>query len=603
MSEPRGKSGQPAGTTPRPASAPSRGVGVVIVLVLLVAGWAAFAPGLGGEFLNWDDDRNFVQNPDYRGVGLDQLHWAWSTFRLGVWQPLSWLLLGVQYEIAQRFFGDGLNAAVYRCVSLILHCFNACVFYVLVVAVLRRAANKAPSPVTTSTRLVAGATALLFAVHPLRAEAVCWVSCQPYLPAALFYMLAVLAYLRHRDAGSSPRRWLWSGLVLMCFLLAVLSKAVAVSLPIVLLILDWYPLQRFVGPRAEPSRHRLEPRGTPVPGVGPRVGWALLEKAPLLLVSLAVSVWAAQAKDFNEPRSPLSEFEPNAHLAQSAHALMFYIGKTLWPSGLSAYYRLPDGLSLWSWRYGGAGVAVVGLTVILAGLRRRQPGIFAAWLCYVVILLPNLGLVRISEQLAADRYGYVSLMPLMVLFAAAIYAAWRQWPTRGTAAGMAVAVALALVALAALARQQARAWRDSRSLWSAAVQLDPGCAVSECQLGVAHLMRAEFIEASRHLSASVNLRPDFAYAWSNLGALHLNAGRFDDAVVAYSEALTAQPRLTGADLARTHAGLGAAYLAQRNFKLAWRHAREAERLNPEIASRLIRYLEEIVPREEPAAPR
>jgi len=580
-----------------------------VYALILAAGWAAFAPSLDGELLNWDDDRNFAQNAAYRGVGGEQLRWAWSTYHLGVWQPVSWVLLGLQYEAGERFLGDGLSPAVYRHVSLALHLVNACVFVCVVAAVLRESRPASGKEEQPASWWAAGAAALLFVVHPLRGEAVCWISCQPYLPAALFSMLTVLAYLRRHHAARASSRWFWYGVMMVFFALAVGSKAVAVSVPIVLLLLDWYPLRRFGGRDSAQGEPAIQPPGRSAAAARERrrsfssgrslmrrLAWLIAEKTPLLLIAAVVSIWAAQAKDYNESRSPLSEFEPNARLAQAAWATCFYPMKTMLPAGLSAYYRLPEDLSLWNRKYGAAAAVVAATTAVLLGLRRRCPGGLAAWLAYLVMILPNLGLVQISQQLAADRYSYLSTLPLFILLAGGIRAVRRRWPTPRTTALLTAGVVAALAAWLPAARRQAGVWRDSVSLWSEAVRLDPACAVSECQLGIAYLTRQDYTEASRHLSASIDLRPDFSFAWANLGGLLLHLGRPDDAVAAYRAALQSSSPPGGLDLARVHAGLGAAYLARGDLDHARRHAREAERISPELAAKLLRHLDEAAPR-------
>jgi len=231
---------------------------------------SAFWPVLDGEFLNWDDDRNFLENVSFRELGWAQLRWAWSTYHLGVWQPLSWLLLGVQYELG------GLDPAVYHATSMILHVANVLMLYLLVLEVLRiglpagaavHPATKAqlgtskPIPFPTdrpvnpaAIRLCAAAAVAVFAVHPLRVEVVSWISCQPYLPAVFFCQLGILLYLRGCRRPASTRtggcpanqpRAATLVAVFACYVLAVMAKAVAVSLPAVLLILDAYPLRRF----------------------------------------------------------------------------------------------------------------------------------------------------------------------------------------------------------------------------------------------------------------------------------------------------------------------------------------------------------------------
>jgi protein O-mannosyl-transferase len=555
-----------------PAAARSHFLSAVLLFSIVVATIAAFEPGLNNQFLNWDDDRNFLDNPSFQGLGIEQLRWAWSTYHLGVWQPVSWLLLSLENS-----FG-GFKPLPYHAVSLALHILNAMVFYWLIVEILRLTSPGRCQTSPNMARVVAAASAVLFAVHPLRVEAVAWISCQPYLPATLFYMLSILAYLRaHRGGVERQRHFLWLAAAFTLYVLAVMSKAVAVSLPVVLLILDIYPLRR----------------------LGGRDGWfgtaaarAWLEKAPFIIVAVLVACWAAAAKDFNESRVPFALSAVDARLAQSAYGLVFYLYKTISPVDLIPYYDLPAGLSLWSWRYGLCAGGVLGVTLGLVLLCRRWPAVLVAWMAYVLILLPNLGIVQISRQMATDRYSYIAIMPLMILLAgAALYvvegsARRRRAPDIVLSLGLAVAV----LALIFASRRQVLVWHDSVSLWQTTLAVDPNCAVAECNLGVALLQDRQLKEASRHLSRAINLQPGFAFAYGNLGVLYSEANRAEDAVTCFERALSLGTDLGRSDLAKVHAGLGQAYAALRRDDLAWKHTRIAQELGFKDAQKMIDYL-------------
>ena len=556
---------------------------VVVLLVLLGAlTFAAFAPSLAGSFLNWDDDRNLINNAAYRGLGTEQLKWAWHTYHLGVWQPLSWMLLGAEYLIGESAGVGGMNPAVYRWASLLLHAANVAVFFFLVVALLRAGPPAAERVSSTVIYLCAAAAAALFGVHPLRVEVVAWTSCQPYLPASLFYMLAVWAYLRYARSATFRGQALWLMIVIVCYFLAVASKAAAVSLPAVLLVLDVYPLRR------------RRQTGNSWPATIVRI---LGEKLPLVLVAILVSIWAAAAKDFSETRLPFSAAQLGARAAQAACGLIFYMEKTIAPVNLCAYYRLPANLSLLVWPYYAAVVGALALTVVLIRRRKREPDMLAAWVVYVVIVLPNLGLVQISQQLAADRYGYLAIMPVMVLLAGGLVklSSTLKRRARPILGVLMVAVCAAVAVLVWDTRRQTKTWHDSVTLWNRVLELDPECAVAECNLGVALFQRNQMREASRHISQAINLDPQFAWAYSNLGVVFLKAGLFKDAVTAFERALAAEPPLPPADRAKIHAGLGEAYVNLQQYGPAWQHTLEAKRLGFAQAEKMIEYLKGVAP--------
>lgn len=613
------------------SSAPSPGekrrwLCILLILGLIALTWTSFAPGLNGEFLNWDDDRNFVDNPAYRGLGMEQLVWAWRTYHLGVWQPLSWLLLGAQYTFGEALGVGGMNPAIYRCTSLVLHTVNAVVFLLLTVNLLKLAraiptrvdpdARRDRTPPTAWVYISAGVAAALFAVHPLRVEAISWISCQPYLPAALFYMLGVAAYLRYVRAARPGQVGVWFSMTLMCFLLALASKAVAISLPVVLLILDVYPLRRLGGGDSASGNRNGSPlppgQGRGLQGISGRAFRAnsggeglasgalrglrlLAEKLPFFLAAIVVSAWAAAAKDYNDTRIPFSAAALNARMAQSVYGLIFYLIKTVAPWDLSAYYRLPVDLSLSVWRYGAAAAGIAAVTLVLVALSIVLPrlrSLAAAWFAYVIILLPNLGLVQISQQIAADRYSYLAVMPLMILFAGVLLKLIELTRLRARISPVVLvgAMGLAIGLMARTTRRQTLVWNDSASLWRAVLAIDPDCTVADCNLGAALLSQGDFGAASRHLSRAIERDADFAWAYSNFGVILLQAGRFEDAVVAFEQALAVRPPLRDLDRAKTHAGLGEAYANLRRYDLARQHALIARDLGFDRAERLLERL-------------
>jgi hypothetical protein len=234
------------------------------------------------------------------------------------------------------------------------------------------------------------------------------VSCQPYVPCALLLVLAMGAYLRaHAARAVVDTRWLWGSFGL--FVAALLSKAVAVTFPIVLLIVDWYPLRRF-GPGATT-------RGD--------LGKVLLEKIPFFAVSALFVAITILVK----PHTPLAAAPAAHHLGQvtqATYALLFYLHKTVVPAGINTFYAFPVDTSRFGWAFLASFVAVVLLTAALYRARRRAPALLAAWVTYLVIAAPNLGLIQITRQFAADRYSYVAHMGLVALGAAAMLFALRR---------------------------------------------------------------------------------------------------------------------------------------------------------------------------------
>lgn len=547
-------------------------------VVLLSVG--VFWPTLDHAFLNWDDDRNFVSNPDYRGLSGEHLRWAWQTYHVGVWQPLAWMLLGLEHTLGGVDENGAPAPRVYHAFSIGLHALNAAMVFAVALLILRRAMPRLWHESQGNAVFGAWVAAAFFAVHPLRVEAVAWISCQPYLPAVFFYLLAVAIHVSlHGGAEGRSSAVLAAGWLatLACYAAAVGFKAVAISLPLVLLILDAYPLRR----------------------IGGRAGWrtgsamiAALEKLPFLALAALVAVRAARAKDFSESRLPLDAVDYGRAAAQAAWGLVHYLWKTLAPLDLIAYVRLPDDLGLATPRFALAAASVVVVSLSTLVLARRIPALTAAWWAYVAILLPNLGLVQISQQLATDRYAYLASVPLMALLAGGLARYWR-WRATAAARARAALVALAgLVMLVWLTLPQSRIWRDSVALWRANVAVDPGGAVGHCQLGHACAMEGQAAPARRHFEKAVALRDDFAFAHANLGGILISQGEFDAAIMALNRAIQSPHGLPAGELMTVHANLAIAHAAVGNAPLARQHLTQAQRLGcpPEQTLRIMEFI-------------
>ena len=326
-----------------------------------------------------------------------------------------------------------LDPRGYHLVSLLWHVSNAVVLYGLTMALLARAQPEFRHQNPWTCALAAGLATALFAVHPLRVEAVAWVSCQSYLPCALFAMLSVLAYLKAFATGPAPR-WGWLAGSFVLFGASLLSKAPAVSLPAVLLILDVYPLRRLSG---GPGRW--------FGASARRVWW---EKVPFVALSLLFMGLAIAARGDVQTLIPLEHQGAAARIAQACYGTWFYLVKTVFPLGLTAFYPLHGRLDWFAPWFLASILGTVAMSVGLFLMRRRWPGTLAAWLSYLVMLAPGSGVILIGNRLAADRYSYLSMMGGVILTAGGLC---RLGPTFWrTRAGVIGTIAVSLGSLGVL---------------------------------------------------------------------------------------------------------------------------------------------------------
>jgi Tfp pilus assembly protein PilF len=483
-------------------SEPSRSrADLVACLALAAVTLAVFAPALGNGWVDLDDDMNFLTNPHYRGLGPAQLRWMLTGVVLGHWTPVTWLTHGVDYVLW------GLNPAGYHLVNVLLHAANVALFYLLGRRLLAAAL---PDAEATPLRLGALAAALLFALHPLRAESVAWITERRDVLAGLFYMLTVLAWLRAAATeGATRRRWYLGSLAL--FAGGLLSKSMLVSLPVALLVLDVYPLRR-LDPRAwrSPATHRL-----------------VLEKLPYLALSVAMVAITILTMHASIHVTPYDRYPPLARVAMAAYGLVFIPWKTLGPLDLRPMYELPMRVSLWEPPFLSAALVVVVVTVTLVALRRRWPAGLAVWLAYAVTLSPVSGVAHVGPQLVADRFSYLPSLAFCLLAGAAVVAAMRRPRLRSAVVTVA---AVWIVWLGALTWWQVQLWRDTNTLFLYTLSLDPDCAWCHAQYGGTLGNRGDIAGAIPHLERAAALQPHRFRNQANAGLAFLRAGRPADAL-------------------------------------------------------------------------
>src|SRR5438094_5195542 len=481
---------------------------------------AAFLPTLENQFVNWDDDKNFLNNPHYRGLGWPQLRWMWTTFHMGHYIPLTWMTLGLDYLLW------GMNPLGYHLTSLLLHAANAVVFYFVVVRILTlalpRLADRGHALVAS-----AGFAALVFAIHPLRVESVAWVTERRDVLSGLFFLLTILVYLRSCQRPERGR-W-WYGLSVALFGCALVSKSMAVSLPVVLLILDVYPLRRLGGPIgwwSEPARR------------------IYVEKIPFVLLATAGAATAFLAISEIHNLAPLDEVGVLGRLATSAYSLCFYLWKMLVPVSLSPLYELGT-LNPWATSFLLSYGVVLTLTTATLALRQRVPGLLAAWLSYIVILLPVLGIFQNGPQIAADRYTYLAGLGSAILASGGLVSCWQTLtrsepatPTTFLLAGLAICV---VIGMGVLTWNQIRVWHDPERLWTHALAVDPNSFMAHNNLGYALDRQGKLAEAIEHYRQALRIQPENAEAHNNWGVALTQQGKPAEAIEHFRRALRIQP--------------------------------------------------------------
>ncbi|MBI5362897.1 MAG: hypothetical protein HZA53_06935 [Planctomycetes bacterium] len=411
---------------------------------LLLAGLvlAAFHPTLTGEFVDWDDPENLVQNPRWRGFSAEHLAWMFTTPHMGHYHPLTWL----SFALDHAWFGADPRAL--HGSSVAWHAATAVAVFFLARRVLaawsahRSGAELAPG--TTRLELAAFFAAGLFALHPLRVESVAWLTERRDVVSGLFAVLALSAWCRYVEHGRRARDFL---LALVLAVFAWTGKGTAVVLPALFLVLD-------LGPYARARNERL--------------ARLLLEKLPFaVLGALAIPVTLRAAASAGTTLKGVAEHGFLERGAQAAYALVFYPLKSLAPIGLRPIYPLPQPFDAATPAFVAAAASVIAVAVLLFAFRKRAPALAAACAAYVLALLPVSGLLQAGPQLVAERYTYLACVPFALLAGAGFAAAARR-----ALVPVALASVVLLALLGAATARYARAWRSSETLWTHTLAVD-----------------------------------------------------------------------------------------------------------------------------------
>jgi protein O-mannosyl-transferase len=516
---------------PKPAAF---GSALWVWIALIVLNVAIYAPVWHYDFVLLDDTAYVTQNAQVQGGLTPQgVSWAFTTGEQGNWHPLTWLshMLDVQVY--------GLKPGGHHLTNLLLHIANT----LLLFGLLRRMTGA-----LGRSAFVAG----LFAVHPLHVESVAWVAERKDVLSTLFFMLTLIAYVAY---VRQPRRGRYV-LVLLLFGLGLMAKPMLVTIPFVLLLLDYWPLGRV---------------SLGAPSVVPRL---IREKVPLFALAIASSIVTFVAQRQVGAVTDLGTFPLSLRLANALVSYVAYAGKMLWPVQLAAFY--PYSRSLPEWWVGGSMLGLIGVSVVVVRAARRYPYLPVGWLWYVGTLLPVIGIVQVGEQARADRYTYIPLIGLFLIVAWGIPELVGGWQYRNAA--LAAATGLVVVAFAITARGQLRYWNNSSALFERVLEVTPENPVTHVHVGLALAQQGRLNEAITQFDTAVRLRPTYDYAHNALGAILLNQGRTNEAIPHLSEALRLRPGYPEA-----HTNLGVALANQGRFSEAIIQYSEALRLRPAYA--------------------
>jgi len=525
-------------------------IGAIVLVV--------FLPTVRNGFTGYDDPEYVTANPHVNtGLSWENARWALTAAHSSNWHPLTWLSHALDCTLFE------LAPAGHHGTSLVLHAINAALVFLWLAGATGRLGLSA-------------CVALVFGLHPLHVESVAWVSERKDVLSTLFWLLALIAYTAYARKGGMARYCLVAALLAA----GLLAKQMPVTMPMLLLVLDWWPLER---------------------------GVRLVEKLPLLAISAMAAAAAIWAQRMGGAVSTLEQLPLGLRLENAAVSYVRYLGKMAWPVDLAVFYPMPPhGIPVWQ-----AAASVAAIAAISAGafaVRRRHPWLLAGWCWYVITLAPVIGIVQVGMQAMADRYTYV---PMIGIAMAVVWEVGDRWPRPAAVVGVA-----ALAAMAVLSWRQIAVWQDGVSLFTHAiavttdnfvahdnlgVELDrrgradealeqyretlrikPGDRNGEANYAQASFAKGERLYSARHAAEALAMfreglryRPRNAMAHSYVGLILTEQNQLGAAAAEFRRAIEIDPRLT-----RAHLGLGAAMARAGDAAGARRSFQDAVRSDP-----------------------
>ena len=521
----------------------------LIAGALAIVTLAIYAQAIGHQFITLDDPTYIQENPMVnRGVTLAGFTWAFTTFYATNWHPLTW----ISHMIDCQLFG--MNAGRHLLVNALIHATNT----LLVFWFLLR---------TTHARWPSALVAALFALHPLHVESVAWVSERKDTLSTFFGLLSLIAYVRYAKAPSISR-YAWVAITLA---LGLLAKPMLVTWPLVMLLLDYWPLGRLGGPRVKEHRRGASHRKAAI-----GIAWLVWEKLPLFALVAASAIITFVAQSHGGAVRTFTDAPVGLRLSNALVSYAKYLLLTFWPNDLAVYYPFAWA-GIPAWQIIGAALVVIGITAFCFSQRKLRPYLIVGWLWFLGTLVPVIGLVQVGGQIMADRYFYV---PSIGLFIALVFGLtdiatrWRVAPL--LRAGIAVGV---LLILATVTNAQIHRWRDSFTLFEHTLVVTPPNLRIENSLALAMGANGRYDEAAAHFERTLQIDPNFYDGLVGMGVTRAFQGRIPEAIGYFQAAIRSQ-----SDAPKAHVQLALALWKENNDQAALEEMQRASQLAPEDAS-------------------
>ncbi|MBN2019418.1 MAG: tetratricopeptide repeat protein [Sedimentisphaerales bacterium] len=510
---------------------------LLISISLVIATLIAYEPVRYNDFVKYDDDKYITENSDVmRGITLDSLTWAFAEPHLSNWHPMTLL----SHMLDCQLFG--LNPVGHHFVNVLFHILNA----ILVFGILTN---------LTGSIWASAFTAAVFALHPMQVESVAWAAERKNVLSGLFWLLTMAAYIRYTKRPG-VRRYL---MVILIYGLSITTKPVVVTLPLALILLDYWPLERL----------RL---GHAAAGKAVPIRWLLIEKIPMLAMSIVLSIVTVFAQQSGGAVMKLEEIPFDSRAANMFVSYISYIGKMIWPDKLAVFYpHISENLQMN--KAAACTLLFFLISVLSIYLGRRRRFIATGWFWYIVTFVPMIGLIQVGAQAMANRYMYLPILGLLFIIG---------WAAKDLIAGnrghkviAAASTAVVLCCLLMLTRGQVRHWKNTLTLLGYAQKCTRPNIVTEAGYGSALLEAGRLEEAEVHLRKALRMKPENPVANFALGRIFLQQGKFSEAIACFNVVSEDSVNPT-----EWHTSLGAVYVQFGRYDLAVQHLTRAFELEP-----------------------
>jgi tetratricopeptide (TPR) repeat protein len=491
---------------------------LAICLMLAAVTFAVYLPVLQCQFVNYDDDVFVTSNPHLRnGLTRQAVEWSfaagliYSSPNVDYWRPLSYLSHALDIQLF------GLHPAGHHLMSLAIHVAATLALFLVL--------NSMTGALWRSALVAA-----FFALHPLHVESVAWIAERKDVLSGLFFILTLGAYTGYCRNSSVSRYLLALGL----FALALMSKPVAVTLPFVLLLLDYWPLRRFTSPSIADAGSRSN---SPPPFQTRTALRLVFEKLPFFLLAMGLSIVTFHSQKTMGAMTALNTVTLPVRMENALVSYAAYILNLFWPVNLAVLY--PYKITLPMWQVAGAFVLLTAITLLVLVAARRCPWLPVGWFWYFGMLLPAIGILQVGAQARADHYTYLSLIGLFLMVTWAVEKLCPSWPRRKLVLGFLMTAVLAI--LTVCTSTQISYWRNSETLWTHALACTSDNSIGHYNLGTELLHQGRLNETMVQYQKALQIRPDYADAHLNFGNALLQQGKMDEAIVHYQKALQIQP--------------------------------------------------------------